>query len=114
MAQKSTELEQYLQRVRELEHMYGQLEDALEDERHARQDEEAVRKLQARSVHSEDFTAKSSPNDQWTQVINTTVQALNLSVNIYIVNLPNVALLLLRIKVVNRQLRPHRFGEAAG
>lgn len=50
MAQKSTELEQYLQRVRELEDMYGQLENALEDERRARQDEEAVRKLQARSV----------------------------------------------------------------
>lgn len=48
MAQKSTELEQYLQRVRELEDMYGQLEDALEDERRARQDEEAVRRLQAR------------------------------------------------------------------
>lgn len=50
MAQKSTELEQYLQRVRELEDMYGRLEDALEDERRARQDEEAVRRLQARSV----------------------------------------------------------------
>ncbi|XP_044048337.1 switch-associated protein 70b isoform X2 [Siniperca chuatsi] len=48
VAQKSTELEQYLQRVRELEDMYGQLEDALEDERRARQDEETVRKLQAR------------------------------------------------------------------
>ncbi len=51
MAQKSTELEQYLQRVRELEDMYGQLEDALEDEKRARQDEEAVRRLQARSVN---------------------------------------------------------------
>lgn len=50
MAQKSTELEQYLQRVRELEGMYGQLEDALENEKRARQDEEAVRRLQARSV----------------------------------------------------------------
>ncbi|KAG7221131.1 hypothetical protein INR49_000712, partial [Caranx melampygus] len=50
VAQKSTELEQYLQRVRELEDMYRQLEDALEDERRARQDEETVRKLQARSV----------------------------------------------------------------
>lgn len=50
VAQKSTELEQYLQRVRELEDMYHRLEDALEEERHARQDEEAVRKLQARSV----------------------------------------------------------------
>lgn len=52
VAQKSTELEQYLQRVRELEDMYRRLEDALEDERHARQDEEAVRKLQTRSVNS--------------------------------------------------------------
>lgn len=50
MAQKSTELEQYLQRVHELEDMYHQLEDALEEERRARQDEETVRKLQARSV----------------------------------------------------------------
>ena len=53
VAQKSTELEQYLLRVRELEDMYGQLEDALEDERRARQDEEAVRRLQARSVYKE-------------------------------------------------------------
>lgn len=51
VAQKSNELEQYLQRVRELEDMYGKLEDALEDERRARQDEEAVRKLQERSVN---------------------------------------------------------------
>lgn len=51
VAQKSTELEQYLQRVQELEDMYRRLEDALEDERSARQDEEAVRKLQARSVN---------------------------------------------------------------
>lgn len=58
MAQKSTELEQYLQRVRELEHMYSQLEDALEDERRARQDEEVVRKLQARSVNEEWRRAK--------------------------------------------------------
>lgn len=48
MAQKSSELEQYLQRVRELESMYHRLEEALEDERQARQDEETVRKLQAR------------------------------------------------------------------
>uniref|UniRef100_A0A665WNZ4 Switching B cell complex subunit SWAP70b n=1 Tax=Echeneis naucrates TaxID=173247 RepID=A0A665WNZ4_ECHNA len=53
MAQKSTELEQYLQRVRELEDMYRQLEDALEDERRARQDEETVRKLQARLLEEE-------------------------------------------------------------
>lgn len=55
VAQKSTELEQYLQRVRELEDMYRQLEDALEDERRARQDEETVRKLQARSVNKKGF-----------------------------------------------------------
>ncbi|XP_037622474.1 switch-associated protein 70b [Sebastes umbrosus] len=53
VAQKSTELEQYLQRVRELEGMYGQLEDALENERRARQDEEAVRRLQARLLEEE-------------------------------------------------------------
>ena len=49
MAQKSSELEQYLQRVKELEAMYARLEEALEDERQARLDEEAMRKLQARS-----------------------------------------------------------------
>lgn len=49
MAQKSSELESYLLRVKELEDMYGQLEGALEEERRARQDEEAVRRLQARS-----------------------------------------------------------------
>ncbi|XP_029909122.1 switch-associated protein 70b [Myripristis murdjan] len=53
VAQKSSELEQYLQRVRELEDMYRQLEDALEDERRARQDEETVRKLQARLLEEE-------------------------------------------------------------
>uniref|UniRef100_A0A3B3BAH1 Switch-associated protein 70 n=1 Tax=Oryzias melastigma TaxID=30732 RepID=A0A3B3BAH1_ORYME len=53
MAQKSTELEQYLQRVRELEDMYNQLEAALENERRARQDEETVRKLQARLLEEE-------------------------------------------------------------
>ncbi|XP_029993252.1 switch-associated protein 70b [Sphaeramia orbicularis] len=53
VAQKSTELEQYLQRVRELEDMYRQLEDALEDERRARQDEEEVRRLQARLLEEE-------------------------------------------------------------
>ncbi|XP_058502433.1 switch-associated protein 70b isoform X1 [Solea solea] len=53
VAQKSTELEQYLQRVRELEDMYRQLEDALEDERRARQDEEIVRKLQTRLLEEE-------------------------------------------------------------
>ena len=48
VAQTSSELEQYLQRVRELEDMYLKLQEALEDERQARQDEETVRKLQAR------------------------------------------------------------------
>ncbi|KAJ8406604.1 hypothetical protein AAFF_G00301780 [Aldrovandia affinis] len=53
VAQKSSELEQYLQRVRELEDMYHRLEEALEDERQARQDEEAMRKLQARLLEEE-------------------------------------------------------------
>lgn len=52
VAQKSSELEQYLQRVRELEAMYLKLQEALEDERQARQDEEMVRKLQARCQSS--------------------------------------------------------------
>lgn len=49
VAQKSSELEQYLQRVRELEDMYHRLEEALEDERQAKKDEEAMHKLQTRS-----------------------------------------------------------------
>lgn len=49
VAQKSSELELYLLRVQELEDMYHQLEEALEDERQAKQDEEVMRKLQARS-----------------------------------------------------------------
>ncbi|XP_029524393.1 switch-associated protein 70b [Oncorhynchus nerka] len=53
VAQKSTELEQYLQRVHELEDMYHRLEDALEEERSARQDEETVRRLQARLLEEE-------------------------------------------------------------
>lgn len=48
VAQKSSELKQYLQRVCELEEMYKELQEALEDEKQARQDEETVRKLQAR------------------------------------------------------------------
>lgn len=52
VAQKSSELEQYLQRVRELEDMYHRLEEALDDEKQARQDAETVRKLQARYPHS--------------------------------------------------------------
>ncbi|XP_036399898.1 switch-associated protein 70-like [Megalops cyprinoides] len=53
VAQKSSELEQYLQRVRELEDMYHRLEEALEDERQARQDEERMRRLQARLLEEE-------------------------------------------------------------
>ncbi|XP_053173291.1 switch-associated protein 70 [Scomber japonicus] len=53
VAQKSSELEHYLQRVRELEDMYHQLTEALEDERQAKQDEEAMRKLQARLLEEE-------------------------------------------------------------
>ncbi|XP_046890176.1 switch-associated protein 70b [Hypomesus transpacificus] len=53
VAQKSSELEQYLQRVKELEDMYHRLEEALEDERSARQDEETVRRLQARLLEEE-------------------------------------------------------------
>uniref|UniRef100_A0A8C6T7H9 Switch-associated protein 70 n=1 Tax=Neogobius melanostomus TaxID=47308 RepID=A0A8C6T7H9_9GOBI len=53
MAQKSTELQSYLQRVKELEDLYQQLEGALDEERRARQDEEAVRKLQSRILEEE-------------------------------------------------------------
>ncbi|KAM9825674.1 switch-associated protein 70 isoform 2-T2 [Syngnathus typhle] len=53
VAQKSSELEQYLQRVRVMEDMYRQLEEALEDERQAKQDEESMRKLQARLLEEE-------------------------------------------------------------
>ncbi|XP_068452127.1 switch-associated protein 70 isoform X2 [Clinocottus analis] len=53
VAQKSCELEQHLQRVRELEDMYHRLEEALEDERQAKQDEEVMRKLQARLLEEE-------------------------------------------------------------
>uniref|UniRef100_A0A8C4EMM8 Switch-associated protein 70 n=1 Tax=Dicentrarchus labrax TaxID=13489 RepID=A0A8C4EMM8_DICLA len=53
VAQKSSELEQYLQRVRELEDMYHLLEEALEDERQAKQDEESMRKLQGRLLEEE-------------------------------------------------------------
>ncbi|XP_020780602.2 switch-associated protein 70b isoform X2 [Boleophthalmus pectinirostris] len=53
MAQKSEELETYLQRVKELEDMYQQLEGALEEERRTRQEEEEVRRLQARLLEEE-------------------------------------------------------------
>lgn len=61
VAQKSSELEQYLQRVRELEEMYKQLQEALEDEKQARQDEETVRKLQARYGFEQVAKCFSSP-----------------------------------------------------
>ncbi|XP_028257555.1 switch-associated protein 70-like [Parambassis ranga] len=53
VAQKCSELEQYLQRVRELEDMYRWLEEALEDERRAKHAEEAMGKLQARLLEEE-------------------------------------------------------------
>ncbi|XP_053304855.1 switch-associated protein 70 [Spea bombifrons] len=53
VAQKSSELEQYLVRVRELEQMYHQLQEALDDEKQARQDEETVRRLQAQLLEEE-------------------------------------------------------------
>ncbi|KAK3561827.1 hypothetical protein QTP86_017063 [Hemibagrus guttatus] len=51
--QMSSELRLYLQRVRELEDMYHRLEEALEDERQMRQDEETLRKLQASLLDEE-------------------------------------------------------------
>ncbi|KAK5874002.1 hypothetical protein PBY51_018992 [Eleginops maclovinus] len=53
VAQKSSELEQYLQRVRELEDMYHRLEEALEDEKQAKQDEETMHNLQTRLLEEE-------------------------------------------------------------
>ncbi|XP_039393868.1 switch-associated protein 70 isoform X2 [Mauremys reevesii] len=63
VAQKSSELKQYLQRVCELEEMYKQLQEALEDEKQARQDEETVRKLQARLLEEE--SAKRAELEKW-------------------------------------------------
>ncbi|XP_008851678.1 switch-associated protein 70 isoform X1 [Nannospalax galili] len=63
VAQKSSELEQYLQRVRELEDMYLKLQEALEDERQARQDEEMVRRLQARLLEEE--SSKRAELEKW-------------------------------------------------
>lgn len=48
VVEKSSEVEQYWQRLQELENMYSQLKEALEDERQAKQDEEALRTVQAR------------------------------------------------------------------
>lgn len=63
VAQKSTELEQYLLRVQQLEDMYRRLEEALEDERRARQDEETVRRLQARWVqHNQEVGGGALPS----------------------------------------------------
>lgn len=53
MAQKSSELQSYLQKVKEMEDMYRQLEGALDEERRARQEEEAVRTLQTRLLEEE-------------------------------------------------------------
>ncbi|KAL2093054.1 hypothetical protein ACEWY4_010366 [Coilia grayii] len=53
VAQKACELEQYLQRVHELEDLYQSLQGALDEERQARQDEETVRKLQSRLLEEE-------------------------------------------------------------
>uniref|UniRef100_A0A2K5RFX3 PH domain-containing protein n=1 Tax=Cebus imitator TaxID=2715852 RepID=A0A2K5RFX3_CEBIM len=63
VAQKSSEVEQYLQRVRELEDMYLRLEETLEDERQAQQDEETVRKLQARLLEEE--SSKRAELEKW-------------------------------------------------
>ncbi|XP_038262819.1 switch-associated protein 70 [Dermochelys coriacea] len=63
VAQKSSELKQYLQRVSELEEMYKELQEALEDEKQARQDEETVRKLQARLLEEE--SAKRADLEKW-------------------------------------------------
>ncbi|XP_051756811.1 switch-associated protein 70 [Ctenopharyngodon idella] len=53
VVEKSSEVEQYFQRMQELEDMYRQLKQALEDERQAKEDEEVVRKLQARLLQEE-------------------------------------------------------------
>lgn len=51
VVEKANEVEQYWQRMHELEEMYRQLKKALGDERQARDDEEALRKLQARCTN---------------------------------------------------------------
>ncbi|XP_069821131.1 switch-associated protein 70 [Dendropsophus ebraccatus] len=53
VAQKSSELEQYLNRVRELEEMYHRLQEALDDEKQARLEEENARLLQTRLLEEE-------------------------------------------------------------
>ncbi|XP_016331101.1 switch-associated protein 70 isoform X1 [Sinocyclocheilus anshuiensis] len=53
VVEKANEVEQYWQRMQELEDMYRQLKKALDDERQAKEDEEALRKLQARLLQEE-------------------------------------------------------------
>ncbi|KAG1941287.1 switch-associated protein 70 [Pimephales promelas] len=53
VVEKSSEVEQYWQRMQELEDMYRQLKQALDDERQAKEDEEVLRKLQARLLEEE-------------------------------------------------------------
>lgn len=52
VVEKANEVEQYWQRMQELEEMYRQLKKALDDERQAKDDEEAVCKLQARCTNT--------------------------------------------------------------
>ncbi|XP_016126952.1 switch-associated protein 70-like isoform X3 [Sinocyclocheilus grahami] len=53
VVEKANEVEQNWQRMQELEDMYRQLKKALDDERQAKEDEEALRKLQARLLQEE-------------------------------------------------------------
>ncbi|KAF4110599.1 switch-associated protein 70 [Onychostoma macrolepis] len=53
VVEKANEVEQYWQRMQELEEMYRQLKKALGDERQAKDDEEALCKLQARLLQEE-------------------------------------------------------------
>ncbi|KAJ1177351.1 hypothetical protein NDU88_002610 [Pleurodeles waltl] len=65
VAEKSSELQHNLNRLRELEEMYKELQAALDDEKQARQDEEAVRRLQARLLEEE--AAKRAELEKWHQ-----------------------------------------------
>ncbi len=60
VVEKANEVEQYWQRMQELEEMYSQLKKALGDERQARDDEEALRKLQARCTSTQHSVYTSS------------------------------------------------------
>ncbi|XP_016377115.1 switch-associated protein 70-like isoform X1 [Sinocyclocheilus rhinocerous] len=53
VVEKANEMEQYWQRMQELEDVYRQLKKALDDERQAKEDEEALSKLQARLLQQE-------------------------------------------------------------